>query len=310
MTKIDPLIPDFLIIGAGKCGTTSVDNYLRHHPEIFIPKVKEPNFYGYATVTEDMLSARQSEIDHFRNSITDLDEYLELFASAEPHQVKGETSNTYLYHKNAPERIKHYNPDMKLIAIFRQPAERLWSRYMHLARENKTPTDHFSDCLDRSSIYWERNDLINEGFYHKNLSKIYSLFPKNQIRVYLFEDLKNDGPGTLKDIYKFLGVDPDFEMEELVQYNQSGVIKNKPLDGLIGNHGIIPKMAKYVFGKHYDALKDNTKIQSIVVKVRKQNLDKPQLDPEIKKILTHDVYEEDILRLQKLIGRDLSHWIN
>lgn len=309
MSKIEPLIPDFLIIGAGKCGTTSLDNYLRHHPELFIPKVKEPNFYGYELISERELSNRDSEIKHFRESITTLDEYLQLFEDAEPGLVKGETSNTYLIHEKAPARIRFYNPGMKLIAIFRQPAERLWSRYMHLAREDKMPTEHFTDCLDHTTIYWERNDLIKEGFYHHNLSKYFRLFPKEQIRVYLFEDLKDNGSEVLKDIYKFLGVDPGFEMEKLIRYNQSGIIKNKALDGIIGNHGIIPKMAKYVFGRHYDSLKENTTMQSLLVKVRKQNLDRRPIDPEFKKILTREVYQSDIEKLQTLIDRDLSHWM-
>src|SRR5690606_9216630 len=110
MVHKDSLIPNFLVIGAGKSGTTSLDKYLKQHPEIFIPDVKEPNFFGYETTTLADLNGDPAEIQHYRNSITSLDEYLNLFRAAAPNQLKGETSNTYMYHKDAPARIHFYNP--------------------------------------------------------------------------------------------------------------------------------------------------------------------------------------------------------
>ncbi|RED95655.1 sulfotransferase family protein [Marinoscillum furvescens] len=301
-------MPDFLVIGAGKCGTTSLDNYLKQHPEIYISPVKEPNFFGYEMLSEADLAARPGEQWHYRQSVTNLEDYQTLFDGATSEQVSGETSNTYLYHQMAPERIRYHNPNMKLIAIFRQPAERLWSRYMHLARENRLPTRHFSDCLDQSSIWWKRNDLIREGFYYKNLSRYYQLFGADQIKVYLFDEFKANGPEVLKDIYAFLGVDTDFQVDKLVALNQSGIVKNKSLDGLIGNHGLLPKLSKRVFGKYYQELKESPQLQSLLVKLRKRNLEKPAMDPEIKQILTRDIYGEDIQNLQKLTGKNLSHW--
>src|SRR6187551_2429139 len=102
-------MPDFLVIGAGKSGTTSIDKYLHQHPDVFVPKRKEPNFFGYENKREDELSSPE-DIAHFRNSVTTLPEYLRIFEDALPHQKRGETSNTYMYHVEAPSRIKHYIP--------------------------------------------------------------------------------------------------------------------------------------------------------------------------------------------------------
>lgn len=310
LTKKHDLIPDFLIIGAGKSGTTSLDKYLKQHPEIFIPRVKEPNFYGYEHKTVKDFDGDLAEIAHFNGSVTDLQAYLNLFKEAAPGQVKGETSNTYLYHEGAPERIQYYNPDMKLIAILRQPAGRLYSRYLHLARENRVPTSSFSDCMDKNTIWWKRNDLIKEGFYFKNLSPFYKIFPRENIKVYLYEELNNHSQEVLKDIFKFLNVSTDFIPDLTIRYNQSGIIKNKFLDSLYGQEGIMGAGLKKLFPKSIvENLKKNSFIQKTINDLRGKNLEKPKFDPKMRQWLSNDVYGNDIRQLQELIGKDLSPWL-
>jgi len=306
-----PLIPDFLIIGAGKSGTTSLDKYLHQHPEIFIPAVKEPNFFGYEMSAVKDFEGRPEELKHYRQSVTNLEDYLKLFEAARPTQLKGETSNTYMYHPTAPARIKHYNPQMKLIAILRQPAGRLHSRYLHLARENRTPTQQFEDCLNKNTIWWKRNDLIPEGFYYRNLKTYYELFPHENIKVYLYEDFSNKPKIVLRDIYRFLGVDETFETDFTVRYNESGMIKNKFWDKVYGQKGILTKTVRALLpDQALGILKNNIFVQKQLNELRSKNLIKPKLDPQVKYKLTHEVYGEDIHQLQNLIGRDLSHWLN
>jgi hypothetical protein len=309
-TKKHESIPDFLIIGAGKSGTTSLDKYLQQHPQLFISKVKEPNFFGYERMTRADFNGNEEEIHHYDNSVTTLDKYLALFRDALPGQIKGETSNTYMYHADAPERIKYYNPDMKLIAVLRQPAGRLYSRYLHLARENRLPTPHFSDCLDKSTIWWQRNDLVKEGFYYKNLSRFYALFPKENIRVYLYEDFNAKTEEVLQNIYNFLGVDENFRTDLTVRYNQSGFIKNKFLDKIYGQKGILNKTIRALLPqKLIETLKGNVAIQRKLNDLRSKNLSRPKMEPEVQKRLMSEVYGEDVEKLQHLIGRDLSHWL-
>jgi hypothetical protein len=309
-SKKNDLIPDFLIIGAGKSGTTSLDKYLNQHPEIFIPKVKEPNFYGYEHTKLEDFKGDVGEILHFKGSVTNLNDYLALFQDAKPGQLKGETSNTYMYHPEAPERIKFYNPDMKLIAILRQPAGRLYSRYLHLARENRTPTKDFADCKDKNSIWWKRNDLIKEGFYYRNLQPFFTLFPKQNIKVYLYEELNDRPDEVLKDIYNFLEVNSDFKPDLSVKYNQSGIIKNKFLDSIYGQKGVLTRLTKVVLPEGgVQKLKNSTAVQRVVNALRGKNLAKPKMDPAIKKWLTQEVYGDDIRNLQNLIGKDLTHWL-
>jgi hypothetical protein len=309
MDKKHELIPDFLIIGAGKSGTTSLDHYLKQHPQIFIPRIKEPNFFGYENTKEEDFKGKLG-LEHFKNSITNLEQYLELFANAEPGQLKGETSNTYMYHLEAPNRIKHYNPSMKLIAILRQPAGRLYSRFLHLARESRLPTPNFSDCLDTTSIWWTRNDLIKEGFYFKNLERYYSIFPKEQIKIYLYEDFNKDPQAVISDIFEFLKIDQSPTLDVTIKYNQSGFIKNKFLNRIYGQKSILSTVIKTIIPEQ--ALKKIKSMQFIkrsLNDLRAKNLSRPKMDPGIRSKLTNEVYKEDILKLQELIGKDLSHWL-
>ncbi|MEM6641573.1 MAG: sulfotransferase [Bacteroidota bacterium] len=301
--------PSFLIIGAGKSGTTSLDYYLDQHPEVFMSPVKEPNFFGFELATEDDFKDDPLELAYYKQSVTSIEEYLSLFSESSDAKAIGEISNTYLTHENAYQRIKHHIPDTKLVVILRHPAERLYSRYLHLARDNRLPTENFSDCLDQSSVWWKRNDLIKEGFYYKNLSRFYHAFKESQIKVFLYEDLKNESEKLMKDLYSFVGVHPEFKPDTSVTYNRSGVIKSKLYNDIVGYQGVVRKVAGAVIPKRtFQKLKKNAAAQKLITKVRDRNLDRPPFDPSLKQAIT-EFYHEDITALSKLIGRNLDHWL-
>lgn len=307
MSKKNPLLPDFLIIGAGKSGTTSLDSYLNQHPNIFISPVKEPDFFAYLKHKEEDFDIPESR-HHFLEAVRTFEDYYQLFEGAAEGQLKGETSNTYLYGKYSVETIAEHIPDVKLIVIFRQPAERLYSRFLHLARENLLPTENFEDCLDRDTIWWQRPDLINEGFYHKHLSRFYDVFPKENIKVFLFEDLRR--PDYLfKELFSFLGVETGFVPETERVFNQSGYVKNQWMNKMVGPNGLVIRSVKRVMPGLVRWAKRNTGLEGQLESVRTSNLHKPKLDPEMKKKLTA-VYESDIKALEQLTGKDLSHWYN
>ncbi|MFT4847501.1 MAG: hypothetical protein ACI8Q1_002268 [Parvicella sp.] len=301
------LLPDFLIIGAGKSGTTSLDFYLNQHPAIFMPEVKEPNFFGYEA--HSMTDFKDEETrEHFKNSITDFVSYVSLFKGAEKSQLIGEISNTTVYMPEALKAVKKYLPDAKLIAILRQPAERLFSRYTHLLRVNKVPTEHFEeDIFDKGTIWWSRADLVQEGFYAKHLSKYYENFPAENIKILLFEDLMQDAEGTMDQITQFLGL-ASFEFEMGTQFNKSGKIKNRSINKLLGHDSVIIKSLKSIIPGVYKGIKENTALKKLVENLRSKNIEKVKLSVELKKKITQEIYNEDIQKLEKLIQKDLSHW--
>ncbi len=117
-------MPNFLIVGAMKCGTTALYYYLEQHPQIFMSPVKEPNFFCFEG-REGLDSG---------NSITDIAAYRGLFRGVSSERAIGEASHCYLYEPRAVERIKHYTPDARLIAILRSPIERAYSHFLHAVR--------------------------------------------------------------------------------------------------------------------------------------------------------------------------------
>ena len=304
-----PIWPNFLVIGAGKCGTTSIDQYLKQHPQVFMSPVKEPNFFGLELKSENDFSFDEDELKFYLSSVTDIDSYQGLFDDVRDEIAIGEVSNTYLYHEDALSNIKKHVPHVKLIAIFRQPAERLYSRFLHLARDNRLPTEEFSDCLNEDSIWWQRDDLVKEGFYYKHLSKFYDHFDSSQIKVFLYENLRGNPQGMMNEIFEFIGVDKEFVPDSSVKFNTSGFVKNSTMDGLIGYNSWLVKGLKKIMPKRlFETIKNSLGIQKIVSNMRQKNLARPKLDEGMKNKLTA-IYESDIRNLSKLINRDLSHWM-
>jgi len=300
------ILPNFLIIGAGKSGTTSLNEYLNQHPDIFMSAVKEPNYFAYAGKSADDFSD-ESTVQHFKNSITEISRYEALFAEAALESAIGEVSNTYLYTESALNNIKNTLPDVRLIVILRQPAQRLFSRYTHLLRDNKMPSNSFEDVFDRKSVWWERPDLVTEGFYAKHLERFYKVFPANKIKVLFFEDLKNSPQDLLNELTDFLKV-TRFQFASFTSFNKSGKIKNKAFDKLVGHNSIVFKTFKGALPIFYNKLKQNRYFKERLEGFRSSNIESVKLSQELKTRLTSDIYRDDIKKLEALISTNLSHW--
>ncbi|MCK5824686.1 MAG: sulfotransferase [Ichthyobacteriaceae bacterium] len=302
-------LPTFAIIGAGKSGTTALFEYLGQHPDVFMPEVKETNFFALEGV-EKVVSDSDDiyNMHNYPQSVTSIDEYLELFKDAK-EDIRGEASPMYLYGEGVVDRIKKYAPDLKMIVILRHPVDRLYSRFMHLARENKLPTKYFSEALNRGSIWWLRNDLVKEGFYYTNLSKFYKAFNPNQIKVFLYDDLKEDPNKVMKEMFEFVGAESSFVPDQSVEYNMSGRIKNGFVNKLIGSDSVLKAFVNNVFPFLIKSLKQSKQAHKILNSLRKKNLNRQKLSSDLRKKMIDDIYKNEILKLQSLIDRDLQHWL-
>ena len=304
-------MPTFIIIGAGKSGTTAIHHYCDQHPEVFMTRIKETNFFElegqkiHYTKAEDPLL-----LNHYPQSVNNLKDYQALYREAEDDvRALGETSPMYLYGKNAPSKIREYVPDVKLIAILRQPIDRLYSRFLHLCRDGDQPTERFEDALNRDTIWWERNDLVTEGFYYTHLKRYFELFDRSQLKVFLYEDLRKDSEQLMVDLFTFIGVDPSFRPSLETEYNVSGKPKNALIDALIGSNSIIIKTAKALAPGLVNKLKGSPAAQKRLTDLRKKNLDRTPPSPEVRKRFIDEVYGKEIEQLGQLLNRDLSHWM-
>ncbi|MCB0509676.1 MAG: sulfotransferase [Bacteroidetes bacterium] len=298
-------LPNFLVIGAAKSGTSALYRYLKQHPEIFMSPVKEPHFFGY----ENQPPNTQGPDDFVNTAITDLNEYRALFSQVTTEKAIGEASPTYIHLPRAVERIQHHVPNAKLIAILRHPADRAFSAYMHVIRDQRETVANFRDALRLEKERIAKNwgpiwHYTQVGFYHKHLKRYYDSFASEQIRVYLYEDFKAAPSTILRDIFQFLEINTEFTPDLQIQVNVSGTQKSRIFYNLIHTLFDKPNPFKYTAQQ----LIPEPIRWRFTSYVRNKNLKKQVIDPEVRQDLI-GLFREDICKLQDLIDRDLTDWL-
>lgn len=298
-------LPNFLIVGAGKSGTTSISKYLSEHPDIYMPPHhKEPRFLVHENIPYKKAENEQCAIQYYERTVRTLEEYRALFDGVKNERAVGEASMAYL---NSPDlairRIRELLGEVKIIIILRQPADRAFSSYMHQVRELNEPYS-FEAALEREAYRMRENyipgyEYASKGFYHRDVKAYLDAF--KEVKIILFEDLQNSPETVMRDLYQFLGVDPSYCPQRLHRrYNISGRPKSGILQYLI-YHDTMIKM----FYRHF--IKPLLPVQARE-RVKGMNLRRERIRPETRRRLT-ERYREDIEALSALIGRDLSHWL-
>lgn len=298
------VLPNFLIIGAAKSGTTSLYYYLNQHPEIYMSTLKEPHFFSFEGERLSFRRAENQPDPINQKAITNLDQYAQLFNGVTTEKRIGEASPSYLHTPKAADRIKFYIPEAKLIAILRHPAERAYSafmgQYLYGVQSGEPYLKDFSEAINSEEKFIQENwtpifFYKKLGFYYEQLSYYYQLFPKDQIHICLNEDLQRNSQKILENIFQYLEVDEQFIPNTSQVVGASGVPKNKFLYRLAKK-----SMIKSILKPLMPA--------GIGQRLEKNMLSKPKMSPETRRKLV-DLYRDDVLKLQDLIQRDLSHWL-
>jgi hypothetical protein len=294
-------LPNFLIIGAQKSGTTSLYYYLKQHPEIYMSPAKEVHFFDNEGGKPDF-GGPPGRRPMFPNP-TGIEEYRAMFSGAKNEKAIGEASPSYMYVPKVPERIKHHIPEAKLIAVLRDPAERAYSAFLHTLRSGREPLDDFGEALRAEQGRVEQNwhhlyHYRARGLYHEQLLRYHEAFGPDKVRVHLYEDLSRNPAGVVQDICRFVGVDDSFEPDTSVRYNASGVPRSGAVSALVrrSSGALGPALKRVVpFGFRQ-------KVKGRVYAAA------PPMPEEAREELA-EYYREDVGRLQDLIGRDLSGWL-
>lgn len=300
-------MPNFIVVGVPKAGTTSLYTYLQQHPDIYLSPVKETNFF--------MLSGQKP---HYqgpgdankinRTSVYDLAHYTALFQAAKPEQVCGEISPLYLYSKTAAKKIAQDAPEAKLLMILRNPTSRAYSNYLHLRRDGREPEENFLTALTQEeeriqknwSPFWHYHSV---GFYGEQIDRFLQYFPREQMRFYLYEDLLKNPSGLLADIFSYLGVAADFQPNTELQKNVSGLPKSQNLHQLMTKPHFVKQAVRALLPTSFQG-----KLRLLANKIRTQNLAKPEISQDAHQFLV-DAYTNDVTHLGKILNRDLSHWL-
>ena len=296
-------LPNFLIIGAGRTGTTSLYYYLRQHPEIFMPDIKEPRFFLYEGMSREKIRGKE---EWKKSAITDIDAYRALFAEVTNEKAYGEASVEYFYHPTACKKIKQYLPNVKLIVGLRHPLERVYSHYLFCIRYGIETEHNFFKAL-LADMRSPKIGYIGGGLYYKFLRPYIRMFGKERIFIYLYEDFKNYTLPVLRNIFEFLQVSSDFTPDISEIHNitvQSGDRYKKVTKGESINYYPLIE-GPHFFGSFIERI--------LPPKIRKNIIESLSMSKAIpnarflEDLIT--LYQKDTKRLEVLINRDLSHWM-
>lgn len=309
---MDVKLPNFLIVGAMRSGTTSLWRYLRQHPQIYMPSLKEPRFLASSVLLE-----LGDEFYRFQrvcksHPACTFDDYVQLFRKAKDENAIGEASPHYLYpYRSTIPTIKHYLGDVKIIIILRNPVDRAFSAYKHalLISNKRSPFKEqlpFEKCLEieeerRKNEVWPMMNFYKDlGFYYKQVKAYMENF--RRAKVCLYDDLNNDACGLVKDIFAFLDVDSSFNPDVDIKHNESPQEKMFLREFILDYKHPLKKLFRPVLLKAIGMKKTERLVNFF--KRGKQI----EMKPETRSYLI-DLYSDDIFKLQDLIQRDLSGWL-
>ena len=285
-----------------KAATTSLYTYLKQHPDVFMTTIKEPMFFNNFQKNNNFkVHGRKAK------KITTFEQYYPLFDAVKNEKAIGEASPAYISNEDCPSLIQQHLPDTKIIAILRQPVARAYSNFLHARRADREPIADFETAFNKEAERKAENwsplyHYKGKGYYTEQLERYYTLFPKENIKILLFEDLIKNPVESTQDVFKFLNIDNSFIPDISKKANVSGTPK-----GIFG--WIIMKLRHYnlIPNIQFSNYLPDFMIQFIFNSAYKKV---SPLAPELKKRLTHTFYKEDVLKLEKLIGKDLQYWLS
>lgn len=282
-------LPNFLIIGPGKTGSTSLWHYVRQHPDVFMSDFKEPSFFW-------------TEAPNWKeNRVQTLQEYEKLFESAGSSAAVGEASATYFADPGAPTAIKETLPDVRLIAILRDPRSRAFSQYVFQRMRNFERAESFLEAVaaEPTRSREELASYIDPGLYHKHLTRYLAEFPWERLHLVFTDDLRAHPDDVMRDIFRFLGVDPSVEVDTSSDFTVSGRPRIKAVDTLMSNKNPL----KRILGAWAPEW-----ARKAVRRLRNSNLERLSMTAEERQAL-RPYFEDDIKQLETLLERDLSGWL-
>jgi hypothetical protein len=300
------VLPNFIIVGAAKSGTTSLSSYLEAHPDVYMSPVKEPFFFSFVDEEPDFRGPYDSGLNE--HIVTKLDEYEELFDGVKNESMMGECSNSYLYLSKSAERIYEYIPDCKILIVLRNPIDRAYSHYSQHRMLGHEPLS-FESAL-QSEVQRQRDNwrwhyqYTAQGMYFAQVKEYFDVFGREQVCVCLFDDLKEDVLIFVQDICDFLGVDSAFYQDfEFEVHNRTGLPVSKLIHKFVRYPNFLKNITRPLVPKSLRAV-----IYRLLVQINYRTGNIPSMRSETRAYLL-DLYREDIRKLQNLINRDLTSWL-
>jgi hypothetical protein len=293
------ITPNFFLIGAPKCGTTALSEYLGKHPNVFFSNPKEPEYFA---------------TDFEGRVITNERDYLRLFQTADPsrHWAIGEGSVLYMFSKVAVSNILQFQPNAKFIVMLRNPTDLVISLHAQLLTVGNENLFSFLDawnaesdrhvgkripvgCRDPQWLYYSE-----WGKLGTQLKKVLEIVPQRQLKVILFDDFVRDTPSVYRDVLEFLDL-PDDGRTEFPKINERRSPRIFLLQTFLGTvmRFWLPLRTKLTLGKGFGFGNYLTKLNTTTAEKNR--------DPEVHQVLAK-FYKDEVLLLESLLNRDLGDW--
>jgi hypothetical protein len=306
-------LPNFLILGAAKGGTTSLYAYLSQHPQVFVSVPKEPTFFGNEATDGLFHGPHDEDRCYHSRVITSFSDYSALFRSVTDQKAIGEASVYSLYLPKAPEQIRKYVPNATMFAVLRNPADRAYSAYLHVVRQARERLS-FAAALEQEPLrirqkwnpLWHFKTM---GFYYEQVKRYYDMFGRSQVHIYLYEDFQKDPLAIMKEVLDILEVDSgSFTPDMSRRYKESYVPKYPAIEKFLHKSKIKLQFAKQSWPK---PLRWRTRrLELLIDRIAQPNrIAPPPIPQDVRASLLSD-YQDDILKLGDLLQRDLTHWCN
>jgi hypothetical protein len=298
---VNTRLPDFYIVGAPKCGTTAMYEYLRQHPQIYMPFHKEPLFFG-------------SDLTH-RYGRMSAEDYRNLFTDARPDQRIGEASAWYLFSATAAAEIREATPEASIIVMLRNPVDVMYAQQSQLVFNRQENIEDFGEALaaesDRAAghrlppgpIRVENLLYRRMARFAEQIERYFEVFGRHRVHVILSDDLRADPSGTYRSTLEFLGVGDVTFAPYFAPVNENKRVRSAWLQTLIWR----PPFARTIVPWLRRApLVHN--VRSVLLELNSQRVRRPLMDPGLRRRLVME-FEPEIARLASLIGRNLGHWV-
>lgn len=300
-------LPNFLLVGAARAGTTALSSYLSRHPQVYISYIKEPKFISSHFLKFPLRGRGDDFIESF--TIKDVREYARLFKGVKNETAIGEASveNLY-YHTQAIPVIQDYFGDPRIIMTLRNPVDRAFSAYKMMLRDHREYLS-FEEALkeepSRMESNWEFLWFYKDvGRYFEQVQSYLNNFSK--VKILLFDDLQKDALSFVQSVFAFLDIDPTFEPPVNKKLNASILARGSVYQLLFRTSALSGIIYKFL------ALRgvSDSRMLSLVEKFRHRRSQQKhiQMNPETRMRL-QNYFRDDILKLQDLIDRDLGSWL-
>lgn len=292
--------PNFFIVGAPKCGTTAMNDYLNYHPDVFMAE-KEIHYFG-------------SDLK-LKHRITET-EYLQKFEDRKNEKIVGEASVWYLFSENAAEEIKEFSPHARILIMLRKPVDVIYSLHsQHLYDGNEDVLDfnkailleeqrQNGSHLPISRDFYQLPTYLDSVRYFEQVKRYLELFGENSVHIVLYDDFIADTQKVVTGILKFLNIEHSINMDYKV-INANKEIQYFFLHRLIKNPSSqLKKLVRWVLPSKEIRHRLMAKILKWNIRIRKRK----KLDDEMKESINNKL-AGDIRSLGKLINRDLDNWL-